>query len=322
MKTNILITSAGQRVSLVNAFMKELKKKFPDSRVITVDLQPELSPACQISDFYYKVCKVTDENYIPEILNICEKENIGMVIPTIDTELRVFSDSIGFFKLNNIHLIISDKQLIKSCRDKRELNIFFSKHDIKFPKPIDKKNPTFPLFIKPYDGSLSQDIYIIKKEDEITDYHLGHPKFMFMEYIDSSLYKEYTVDCYYNKNNELSCAVPRQRIAIRSGEIHKGVTTKNEIINYLLEKLHIISGAIGCITIQLFYNKNNNDIIAIEINPRFGGGYPLSYEAGANYPKMLIEEYFENKSINYTDDWEDKLLMLRYDAEVLVRNYE
>jgi len=322
MRTNILITSAGQRVSLVNAFKKELNKTFPESSVVTVDLNPELSPACQISDVSYKICRVTNENYISEVLAICDKENIGMIVPTIDTELRVFSENIQLFKDKNIHLIISDKQFIKNCRDKRELNDFFTKYNLKFPRPIDKNNPNFPLFIKPFDGSLSQDIYLVKDNSELTDYHLSNPKFMFMEYVDPALYKEYTVDCYYNKYHTLSCAVPRQRIAVRSGEIHKGVTSKNKIINYLQDKLNVIPGAIGCITIQLFYNKDNDDIIAIEINPRFGGGYPLSYEAGANYPRMLIEEYFENKSIDYTDDWEDRLLMLRYDAEVLVKNYE
>lgn len=322
MKTNILITSAGQRVSLVNAFKKELQKKYPDSKVITVDLRPELSPACQVADSFYQICRVTNENYIRELLEICRKENIGMVVPTIDTELRILSENKTFFEAEDIHVIISDSAFIKHCRDKRELNDFFTAYNIRIPQPVDKHQPTFPLFIKPYDGSLSKDIYIIKEENQLTDFHLSHPKFMFMEYVDPDFYKEFTVDCYFNKANQLACAVPRQRIAVRSGEINKGITQKNHIIDYLKEKINTIPGAIGCITFQLFYNKENDDIIAIEINPRFGGGYPLSYEAGANYPKMLIEEYFESKTIHYTADWEDKLLMLRYDAEVLVRNYE
>lgn len=322
MKTNILVTSAGQRVSLVRAFMKELREKFPKSRVIAVDLCPELSPACQIADFSYSICRVTDDNYIPQLLEICKKENVGMIIPTIDTELRVLSQHKAVFLQHQIYLIVSDESFVSSCRDKRELNHFFDKHSIHYPKPIDKTQPSFPLFIKPYDGSLSQDIYLIREVSELTEYHLTNPKFMFMEYVDPVLYKEYTVDCYYNKDHQLCCAVPRERIAVRSGEIHKGVTDKNDIVNYLKSKIETIEGAIGCVTVQVFYNKTDKDVIAIEINPRFGGGYPLSYAAGANYPKMLIEEYLEQKSIIYTDNWENRLLMLRYDAEVLVKNYE
>jgi carbamoyl-phosphate synthase large subunit len=61
---------------------------------------------------------------------------------------------------------------------------------------------------------------------------------------------------------------------------------------------------------------------ALEINPRFGGGFPLSYSAGANYPGWLIDEYILGKEVPFFDAWEDRLLMLRYDAKVLVHGYE
>ena len=61
---------------------------------------------------------------------------------------------------------------------------------------------------------------------------------------------------------------------------------------------------------------------AIEINPRFAGGYPLSYAAGANFTKLIIQEYVLNEAINFQDDWVDNLLMLRYDSSVLVNDYK
>lgn len=73
---------------------------------------------------------------------------------------------------------------------------------------------------------------------------------------------------------------------------------------------------------QFFFNPETKRVIGIEINPRFGGGYPLSYLAGANFPKFIIDEYILNEEIQPFDDWEDNLLMLRYDNEVLVHNYE
>jgi carbamoyl-phosphate synthase large subunit len=65
------------------------------------------------------------------------------------------------------------------------------------------------------------------------------------------------------------------------------------------------------LTIQFFLNKITRRKVAIEINPRFGGGYPLSY-LGANFPKWIIEEYLLDKKLIYFEDWEDNL-MLRYD---------
>ena len=85
-----------------------------------------------------------------------------------------------------------------------------------------------------------------------------------------------------------------------------------------------IEGAVGCLTAQFFKHKEDDSkVYAIEINPRFGGGYPLSYLAGANFPKWIIQEYFLKESISdQFDSWEDKLLMIRYDDEILVHGYK
>lgn len=322
MQNNILITSAGQRVSLVKAFQTEIKKLNENNKVFTVDLNPVLAPACHISDGYRTVKRVTDPNYISELLQICKELKIKLIIPTIDTELLILAENKTLFLENGITPIVAGLDFIKACRDKRIINGFFIENNIDIPQILDKNNLVFPLFIKPYDGSLSKDTFLIENESELTDYHFENPKLMFMEYIDHSVHDEYTVDTYYDKNGDLKCIVPRKRIFVRAGEVNKGVTHKNEIVDYVKDRLSHIVGAVGCLTMQFFFNADTKRIIGIEINPRFGGGYPLSYLAGANYPKYLIEEYILGKIINYNEDWEDNLLMLRYDDEVLVHNYE
>ena len=49
MQHNILITSAGQRVSLVKNFQNTLHKYFCDAKVFTTDMNPELAPAAYVS---------------------------------------------------------------------------------------------------------------------------------------------------------------------------------------------------------------------------------------------------------------------------------
>ena len=319
---NILITSAGQRVSLVKAFQKEIKHIFPEAKVYTVDLNPMLAPACHVSDGYRTVKRVTDVNYISELLAICKDLDIKLIVPTIDTELLVLAENKQVFLDQGIIPIVSNLDFVQACRDKRIINQFFIDNNIDIPQNIDKQNLTFPFYIKPYDGSLSKDTFLIQSKEDLTSYHFENEKLMFMEYIDHDLHDEYTVDTYYDKNGDLKCIVPRKRIFVRAGEVNKGVTHRNEIVSYVKERLFHIDGAIGCLTMQFFFNQNTKRVIGIEINPRFGGGYPLSYLAGANYPKYLIEEYILGNSINYFDTWEENLLMLRYDDEVLVRNYE
>lgn len=319
---NILITSAGQRVSLIKIFQKEIRKLNPNNKVYTVDTKPLLAPACVISDGYKEICGAIEPNYIDSLLEICKQWNIKLIIPTIDTELLILAQHKQLFINNGIIPVISSFNFVKICRDKRLMAIFFKENNVDIPNTIDKKNPSFPIFIKPYDGSASKNILVINNATELTDVFLDNPKLMFMEYIDPTQYEEYTIDTYYDKNNILKCLVPRQRISVRAGEVNKSVTKKNDLIKFVKDRFNKIEGAVGCLTMQFFFNPETKRVIGIEINPRFGGGYPLSYLAGANFPKYIIDEYILNKDIDFFDDWEENLLMLRYDSEILVHNYE
>lgn len=174
------------------------------------------------------------------------------------------------------------------------------------------------MFAKPYDGSLSTNLHYIKCKEELTCEILEDPKLLFMEYIDKSIYKEYTVDMYFGKDNKVKCIVPRERIEIRAGEINKGLTSKNELLPFLKEHLGYIEGCVGCICVQLFFREETKDIVGIEINPRFGGGYPLSYACGGNFPELMIREYLFDEQISYFDNWKENLLMLRFDDAIYV----
>lgn len=318
MQHNILITSAGKRVALTKYFKETLNHFYPEAKVFTTDMNPQMAPAGYVSDGCFKVPRVTDDSYPALLLDICERNGVGMVIATIDTELLLLSDLKVKFAEKGIHVMVSDKPLITMCRDKRNTGEFLERHGIRVPKPIDKHNPTFPMFAKPYDGSLSTNLHYIKTADELTQEILDDPKLLFMEYIDKSVYKEYTVDMYYGRDHHVKCIIPRERIEIRSGEINKGRTAKNEILTFLKERLEYIEGCVGCICVQLFFYPETKDIVGIEINPRFGGGYPLSYMCGGNFPELLIREYFMGERIRYFDTWKDGMLMLRYDDAVYV----
>ena len=318
MQHNILITSAGKRVALTRYFKETLCRFYPDAKVFTTDLNPQMAPAGYVSDGCFKVPRVTDKDYPALLLQLCEEHGVGMVIATIDTELLLLADLKAEFADRGIYVMVSDRAFVEMCRDKRNTGAFFESHGIRVPREVDKFHPTFPLFAKPYDGSLSTNLHFIKTADELTQEILDDPKLLFMEYIDKKVYKEYTVDMYYGKDNRVKCIVPRERIEIRAGEINKGHTEKNVILHYLKERLGYIEGCIGCICVQLFFHPDTKDIVGIEINPRFGGGYPLTYMAGGNFPELLIREYFLGEQTEYSDNWKDGTLMLRYDDAVYV----
>lgn len=320
---NILITSAGRRVSLVRAFQKELKKLVPEAVVVACDSDPELSAACHVADVFFEVPRLDNPNYIAVLIEKCRSFNVGLLIPTIDTELLLLATNKHRLKNAGIKTIISSENFIKKCRDKRVIHDFFKSKDINVAHEYSKNNYELPLFIKPADGSRSIDTYTILKQEDLTEYHFSNDKLMFLEYLNHDEYDEYTCDLYYDKHHFLKCVVPRKRIEVRDGEVYKALAVRNGLVDYIKTRLDFIEGVVGCLTAQFFMHKVSHKIYGIEINPRFGGGYPLSYLAGANFQKWLIQEYFLNEKIaDNFDSWEADLLMIRYDDEILVHGYK
>lgn len=319
MNNNVLILAAGRRVELVQAFQSAMQKNPPlNGQVFAADLDPKLSAACHIADNSFALPRADDASFISELHKLCLKQNIGLVIPTIDHELLPLAKNQQLFSETNINVIISSEELVRACRDKRKTAILFNQIGIEHPKIYQRENIKFPCFCKPYDGSSSIGAFPIYSREMLTEDIIENEKNIFLELIDKS-YSEYTVDCYYNKEGKLCCLVPRERIEVRAGEVSKGITRKNFAYEQLAISLSKLEGARGCVTVQVFVNPEKKSIKALEINPRFGGGYPLALAAGANYPEWLIKEYLLGDTImNFHDQWKDNLLMLRYDAKVIV----
>lgn len=314
---NVLILSAGRRVELVEAFQQALQRHFPSAHVFTTDLHATLSAACRVSAQSFKAPRVTEPSYVDYLLKLCVKEKIGLVVPTIDTELNVLAVNKARFEAKGIHLVISDPELVAVCRDKRATADTYARLNIDQPKIYDKDNIKFPSFCKPYDGSCSIGALPLYTPDMLTQELLDDEKNMFMELVGKE-YSEYTIDAYYDRHSKLCCLVPRERLEIRAGEVSKGATRKNYVYHYLRQRLVELGGARGCITVQVFANPQTQSIKALEINPRFGGGYPLAHAAGADYPDWLIREYLLGETLDFYEGWKNNLLMLRYDAKIIV----
>jgi len=319
---NILITSVGRRVSLLRAFQNELDRLHIEAKIIVAEAVPKLSTAAQLVDICIKTPTVDHPDYIDYLLKKCVEHQVRIVVPTIDTELEILAEHRDLFKEHGVELIISDISLVKITTNKIRTHDFFQALHISTPKVYNKNDYTLPVFIKPISGSRSSNTFTIKKKDEFNSAHFDNDELIFFEYLDHDVYDEFTCDLYYGKDHRLKSVVPRKRITVLAGEVSRALTRKNELVEFIYEKLEILDGARGCINVQFFIHKTDRSIKAIEVNARFGGGYPLSYMAGANFPKLIIEEYFLNKEVSYSDDWKDNMLMLRYNDEVIVENYQ
>ncbi|MGL4656092.1 MAG: ATP-grasp domain-containing protein [Sarcina sp.] len=317
MDINILILSAGRRVELTKIFKAAVNEFGVSNKVITADLL-ETAPANYFSDKYYLVSRVTSNTYIDEIIDICKKEKIKLIVPTIDTELLILAKNKQ--KIENeteAKVLISDEEYIKICRNKITTSEFFEKNNIGTPREVTKlilakKDYDFPLFIKPLDGSSSINTFKVKNQKELE---------FFLEYIENPIVQdfmegtEYTVDILLDFESNPITIVPRERIATRAGEISKGKIVKDrEVIEAVRDLLKVFKG-IGHITAQCM--KTSDGIKFIEINPRFGGGAPMSIKAGANSAINIIKLLLGEK-LEYNENYEEELLAIRFDDSIFI----
>ncbi len=312
---NVLVSSAGRRVGLVRAFQDAVRPY--GGRVITTDNSPELSAACQQADSAARVPPIDDPEYLEATQAIALEHEAGLVIPTLDPELAAFASVRDEWALKGVHVSVPAAELVTKCRNKRLTAQLFDSLGV---QPLREVSDTFPRFIKPVSGSLSRDIHIIHGPEDLHPHMEDRDQFVHQELIDRDLYSEYTVDALYTTSGQLVCAVPRLRIEVRGGEISKGRTEKGPVLEMVRERLSSIAGARGCLCMQFFCSPDRGDlpIIGIEVNARFGGGYPMSHAAGADFALWLVEETFDGQTLDYTQDWEDRLTFLRFDDQMVV----
>ena len=314
MNKNILILSAGRRVELLEIFKQSLIDK-RDIKVFTADSNPKLSPACRINNHTFKLPKCSEKRYIKELLSRSLKNNIRVIIPTIDDELSILAANKEKFQKYKIEIIISDLKFIEKSNDKIQTKFIFDDLNIKYPKIYNVNNLKFPCINKPIKGSSSKDIKVLKSFSDLTINILKNKKNYFSKYINK--YSEFSADLYFSKDSCLKAISVRERLEIRNGEVVKSITNKL-LTNKLYKYFKKIEGAKGPINIQFFYNKKKKDIYGIEINPRLGGGCTLSIRAGLNYPNLILNEYLFNKSVNDLKKINKNILMLRYDKDITI----
>ncbi|MDY0404726.1 ATP-grasp domain-containing protein [Virgibacillus sp. 179-BFC.A HS] len=312
---NIFILSAGRRVELLQCFQNAAKKLGIKSHIVAGDCSLT-APALYFADKSYKLPKIADADYISSIIDICNKENISLIVPTIDTDLLLLADNKQKIEeKTNATLLISDPTIIQICRDKIRTQTFMEKHGFGMPKlyteeEIQQGKVRFPAFIKPKSGSSSVNTFIVNNPDELKTYKNVIANPIVQEFIEGD---EYTVDVFLDFESSIVTIVPRLRIATRSGEISKGKIIKDpEIIEDIRNLMHVLK-PIGHITVQLM--KTVNGIKYIEINPRFGGGAPMSIQSGADSCENLYR-LLKGEKLQYNENYMDDLTFLRYDRSI------
>lgn len=319
---NVLLTSIGRRVSLARAFRSEIASYGRGGRLLGADVS-RLSAGFHDADAAFLVPRCTDADYIPRLLEIVRRERVEILVPLIDTELGFLARHREAFLREGCHVIVSDLEQVLLTRDKGMAARRFRALGFDAPDVIgddrlrDPDALHYPLFLKPSDGSSSIGAVRIDGPAELR-YQLAHVESPVVQSFEQG--EEFTIDVFCDLGGVARCAVPRRRLEVRAGEVSKGLTVKDRSLMTAASRLATaLGGCRGCVTLQCF-RRPDERFVFFEANLRFGGGYPLSHAAGANFPGWILR-MVAGEEIPPFDAWEDNLLMLRFDDAVFVRSW-
>ena len=319
---NVLFTCIGRRVSLLNSFIDAAKDLRLKTGFFGTDTT-EFSPALQLCDGYFLVKPTTHSGYIKQILSIVKQKKIKLLVPTVDLDLKILAQNKSKFEKLGCCVLVSSPEVINICQDKRKTYRFLRNNGFDSPETMSirtaltKNKLSWPCFLKPWDGYASRGNAIVNNRKELSFFSKKIPNPICQEFISGT---EYTCDVYVDFDMKVRTVVPRKRIEVRAGEVSKAEIVKDlKVMKKSAQLIEKLGAGPGVITIQLFKTKDKK-IKFIEINPRFGGGIPLSIKAGANSPKWILQELTRRKPKTCFDDFEDGLVMLRYDSEVWFKN--
>lgn len=312
----ILFTSVGRRVELMQAFKNAAEKAHIDLEIYGADIT-ETAPALAFCDHSVIVPRIKDPDYIPALQKVCAEEQIDALIPTIDTDLLLLAEKQHEF--GNTKVVISAPEKIAICRDKRYTADYFNSVGLKSPHPVDDYKAYqggYPAFIKPKDGSSSIFAYKVNSAEELVSYAAQVPDYIIQPYIEGT---EYTVDAFCDFGGNAIFITPRIRLAVRSGEVLKTEIAQDNKIIAEMQRLIADYKPCGQITVQLIRQKETGEDYYIEINPRFGGGAPLSIKAGADSAEALLR-LLNGEKLQYQEKAaEDGAVYSRFDQSIRVK---
>lgn len=287
MSLNVLMTAGSRRVPLLEGFRRALRDLRLAGAVHVSDVNP-LSPTMLVADRSHMVPLSADPGYIDCILELCETERIGLVIPTIDDELPVFSEARKLFEDMGVRVAVSDSFVTTLCNDKFATSAYLRDRGVAaaeawLPDTL-PNDPQFPVFVKPRFGRGSVGAFCANDRREL-DFFLSYvPGAVIQDYLNGP---EYTIDLFCDFQGRALSAVPRERAVIRAGVIDRGRTVADPALIDLALTCAAVLKFVGACNIQC--RVVNGRPVIFEINPRFSGGIPLTIAAGADFPRMLVE---------------------------------
>jgi carbamoyl-phosphate synthase large subunit len=278
--TAVLFTCAGQRVDIVSAFRRA------DAHTVAVDANP-LAPALYHAHAHAIVPPVDDPEYVPSLQRLVRDHHVRLVVPLADLDHMLLSERRT--ELDGAIVLIPAPEVVRRTEDKYEAHLFFEANGIPSPAswlPGDLPSElAYPVLVKPRRGFGSRHIYRAADREELDFYLLRTPVDSFVQEVCTG--EEFSIDVFCDFEGRCLGAIPRTMIESKGGESIKGMSIKDDV---LIEFGRVVAETLpiwGPANVQCFRVAGDRPEVT-DVNPRFGGGFPLPLAAGGKYPELAL----------------------------------
>jgi carbamoyl-phosphate synthase large subunit len=305
--TAVLFTCAGQRVDILDAFRRA------GATTVAADVNP-LAPALYRADCYALVPRVDDDGYVRALRGLVDEHDVLLIVPLTDLDqvpLAEARDELGAL------VLLPDVETVERLGDKYLAHLLFEERGIASPPTwlpnTVPDDASFPLLVKARHGFGSRHIYRAEDRAQL-GFFLGYTP------VDSIVQaclggEEFSIDVFCDLEGRCLNAIPRTMIESKGGESIKGMTIRDErlieLARDVAEKLRLVGPA----NIQCFREEDGSHFVT-DINPRFGGGFPLPLAAGGRYPELALALARGERPEPRLGDFREGVVMTRFFSDL------
>jgi len=305
---NLLITSGGRRSYLVNYFQEALA----GDGLVCVSNNNSISTAYHAADRAEILPQAFEEGYIPALLDCCRRNHIDALLTLFDVELPILAKHRALFEEIGVRLIVSSQRCVEICNDKWKSFLHLKEQGFATIasflsleaalEAVARGELRYPLVVKPRFGMGSMGVSIAENEEELRVFYAKVQRGIeqsFLHYesqaeaaqcvlIQEKIEgQEYGLDIINDLDGRYQNTIVKRKLAMRSGETDLAETEDNPALRALGQRLSAAMGHIANLDVDVFVKDGTYYIL--EMNARFGGGYPFSHVAGANLPLAIVQ---------------------------------
>jgi len=314
---NILLTSVGRRAYIIDYLRDVYKRLFLVGNIIATNSDMNTT-AMSVADKAFESPIIYDEKYIPFLLDICKSEKIDMLISLFDIDLMILAKNKSRFEEMGVKVIVSNENIINICNDKFEMLKYLKKINMPVPKTyIDfeeaLKETDFEknsYILKPRWGMGSLSIFEAENKKELEVLYEKAKRSIQKSYLrfesgadidrailiqEKIIGDEYGLDIFNDFKGENLTVTVKRKLAMRSGETDIAKVIENKELEDIGKKIAESLKHIGNLDMDILFDGQSAYII--DMNARFGGGYPFTHSAGVNELEALIR-LCKNEKVN------------------------